>query len=138
MGVNVAIASMSSSDSSSQAGSIGIGFAIEASLVQRVVDEIVSTGTATHGLLGASVSDVTDASVGHTGAQLAEITADGAAASAGLQSGDVVTAVDGTPVTSATDLTAQIRAEAGGSTVTLTILRGGSEQDVDVTLGTLS
>ncbi|SDH91254.1 S1C family serine protease [Agrococcus jejuensis] len=138
MGVNVAIASMSSSDSSSQAGSIGIGFAIEASLVQRVVDEIVSTGTATHGLLGASVGDVTDASVGHTGAQLADITADGAAAAAGLQSGDVVTAVDGTPVTSATDLTAQIRAEAGGASVTLTILRGGSEQDVDVTLGTLS
>lgn len=138
VGVNVAIASMSSSDSSSQAGSIGIGFAIEASLVQRVVDEIVATGTATHGLLGASVSDVTDASVGHTGAQLAEVTADGAAAAAGLQSGDVVTAVDGTPVTSATDLTAQIRAEAGGASVTLTILRGGSEQDVDVALGTLS
>ncbi|WP_254678106.1 S1C family serine protease [Agrococcus sp. SGAir0287] len=137
MGVNVAIASMGSSDSSSQAGSIGIGFAIEGSLVQRVVDEIVATGTATHGLLGASVSDVTDASVGRTGAQLADITAGGPAAAAGLQSGDVVTAVDGTPVGSATDLTAQIRAEAGGSTVTLTILRGGSEQDVSVTLGTL-
>lgn len=135
IGVNVAIASMS--EDSSSGGSIGIGFAIESSLVQRVVDEIVADGDATHGLLGASVSDVTDASVGRTGAQLAELTADGAAAAAGLQAGDVVTAVDGTAVASATDLTAQIRGEAGGATVTLTILRGGAEQDVDVTLGTL-
>ncbi|WP_344341032.1 S1C family serine protease [Agrococcus versicolor] len=135
IGVNVAIASMS--DDSSTGGSIGIGFAIEASLVQRVVDEIVANGEATHGLLGASVSDVTDASIGHTGAQLADVVADGAAAQAGLQSGDVVTAVDGTAVTSATDLTAQVRAAAGGADVTLTILRAGSEQDVDVTLGTL-
>lgn len=136
IGVNVAIASMPSGQSSSS-GSIGIGFSIEASLVQRVVDEIVANGTATHGLLGAAVSDVTDASVGRTGAQLADVTAGGAAAAAGLQAGDVVTAVDGTTVASATDLTAQIRGEAGGATVTLTILRGGAEQEVDVTLGTL-
>ena len=135
VGINVAIASMS--DDSSTGGSIGIGFAIEASLVQRVVDEIVATGSASHGLLGASVSDVTDASVGHVGAQLAEISAGGAAEAAGLQAGDVVIAVDGTAVTNATDLTAQVRAAAGGDTVTVTILRDGQEQDVDVTLDSL-
>lgn len=136
IGINVAIASMS--DSQSSGGSIGIGFAIESSLVQRVVDEIVESGTATHGLLGASVTDVTDTSVGVVGAQVAEVTAGGAAEAAGLRAGDVVTAVDGEHVTSATDLTAQVRAQAAGAQVALTVQReDGSEEQVDVTLGGL-
>ena len=126
VGVNVAIASMGSESSS---GSIGIGFAIESSLVQRVVDEIIADGTASHGLLGASVSDVTDASVGTVGALIRETVEGGAAAAAGLQAGDVVTAIDGQPVTGATDATAQVRAHAGGETVTVTYLRDAVDPD---------
>ncbi|MGC5077663.1 trypsin-like peptidase domain-containing protein [Agrococcus sp. DT81.2] len=134
VGVNVAIASMGEGSAS---GSIGIGFAIEASLVQRVVDEIIADGTASHGLLGASVSDVTDASVGSVGALVRETTEGGAAAAAGLQAGDVITDIEGQPVTGATDATAQVRAHAGGDTVTVTYLRDGQEAEVDVTLGAL-
>jgi putative serine protease PepD len=137
MGVNVAIASMGSSNSGS-AGSIGIGFAIQSSLVQRVVEEIISTGQATHGLLGATVSDVTDPSVGTVGAQVQEISAGGAAAAAGLLAGDVITQIDGQAVTSAVDATAQVRAHAAGSDVTVTYQRDGQQAEAQVTLGTLS
>ncbi len=134
VGVNVAIASMGSEGSS---GSIGIGFAIEASLVQRVVDEIIADGSASHGLLGATVSDVTDASVGTVGARIREVVEGGAAAAAGLQQGDVITAIDGQAVTGATDATAQVRAHAAGETVTITYLRDGREAEAEVTLGEL-
>lgn len=135
VGVNVAIASMGQGET---AGSIGIGFAIESSLVQRVVDEIIAEGTASHGLLGASVSDVTDASVGTVGALVREVVDGGAAAAAGLQEGDVITSIEGQPVTGATDATAQVRAHAAGDTVAVTYLRGGQEAEVDVTLGELT
>ncbi|GGN81699.1 hypothetical protein GCM10010968_10730 [Agrococcus terreus] len=137
IGVNVAIASMGSSQGSGSSGSIGIGFAIEASLVQRVVQEIIDTGAASHGLLGASVSDVTDASVGTVGAQIQELSAGGAAEAAGLRAGDVITAVDGAPVTNAVDATAQVRAHAGGTAVTITYVRDGQEAEAEATLGTL-
>lgn len=137
MGVNVAIASLGSSSEASS-GSIGIGFAIEASLVQRVVEEIIATGEATHGLLGATVSDVTDASVGTVGAQIQELSDGGAAASAGLQSGDVITAIDGAPVTGAVDATAQVRSHAAGTEVTITYQREGQEGEAQATLGSLS
>ncbi len=136
IGVNVAIASMPSSGSET-GGSIGIGFAIEASLVQRVVEEIIATGEATHGLLGATVSDVTDASVGTVGAQVRELTEGGPAAEAGLQPGDVITAIDGQPVTGAVDATAQVRAHAAGTEVTVSYQRDGQEAEVSVTLGEL-
>lgn len=134
IGVNVAIASMGQGESS---GSIGIGFAIESSLVQRVVEEIIDRGEATHGLLGATVSDVRDASVGSVGGQLRELTDGGAAAVAGLQPGDVITAIEGAPVTNAVDATAQVRAHAAGATVTIEYLRGGERAEVEVTLGEL-
>lgn len=137
IGVNVAIASMGSSQGSGSSGSIGIGFAIEASLVQRVVQEIIDTGAASHGLLGASVSDVTDASVGTVGAQIQELSSGGAAEAAGLRAGDVITAVDGASVTNAVDATAQVRAHAGGTAVTITYVRDGQEAEAEATLGTL-
>ncbi|MCR8672040.1 S1C family serine protease, partial [Agrococcus sp. HG114] len=134
IGVNVAIASMGQGQAS---GSIGIGFAIEASLVQRVVEEIIATGEATHGLLGATVSDVRDASVGTVGAQIRELSDGGAAAAAGLQPGDVITEIEGAAVTNAVDATAQVRAHAAGATVTVTYQRGGERAEAEVTLGQL-
>ncbi|TPW73169.1 S1C family serine protease [Schumannella sp. 10F1B-5-1] len=140
IGINVAIASAGgSSSSSSQSGSIGVGFSIPANLAKRVADEIIANGTATHGLLGASVSDATLKSSSTVGAVIAETPVSGGAAEkAGLQKGDVVTEFDGHPITSATDLTAQVRAEAGGSTAKLTYVRDGRATTVEVTLGTYS
>ncbi|ROQ38410.1 putative serine protease PepD [Frondihabitans sp. PhB188] len=139
IGINVAIASAGSSSSSSSAsGSIGVGFSIPANLVERVANDIKDTGSATHGLLGASVDDSTnDTSATHTGALIKSLTSGGAAETAGLRAGDIVTKFDGIPITGATDLTAQVRTLAGGSTASLTYIRDGSTKSLTVDLGTL-
>ncbi|MFD4957081.1 trypsin-like peptidase domain-containing protein [Microbacterium sp. NPDC058389] len=137
IGVNVAIATAGGS-SSDGSGSIGVGFSIPSDIVKRITDEIIDNGEATHGLLGASVraaASVEGATI--TGAYIAEVTDGGAAAAAGLQEGDIVTAFNGVPVTDATDLTAQVRAAAAGSTAKVTYVRDGKAQTVEVTLGTL-
>ncbi|NQX26903.1 trypsin-like peptidase domain-containing protein [Microbacteriaceae bacterium VKM Ac-2854] len=137
IGINVAIASAGSSSSSSdQSGSIGVGFAIESNVAKRIADEIIANGSATHGLLGASVADST---TGNLGAAIQDVTSSGAAAGAGLKKGDIVTNVNGTPITSASDLTAQVRAQAAGSSVTITYVRDGETFELkDVTLGTMA
>jgi putative serine protease PepD len=139
MGVNVAIASASSSTSSdAQSGSIGVGFAIPADVAQRVANEIIQNGKATSGLLGATVSDESSSSSATTvGALIKSVVSGDAAAKAGLQGGDIVTNFNGIPITSATDLTAQVRALAGGSSASLTYVRSGSSHTTTVTLGTL-
>jgi putative serine protease PepD len=137
IGINVAIASAGSS--SGQSGNIGVGFAIPANYAQRVAKEIIATGTATHGLLGASVLDVTADTTQKSdtvGALIHEVTVGGAADLAGLKAGDVITAVDGVSVGGSTDLTAQIRMLAAGSTAKLTYVRGGTTGQATVTLGT--
>ena len=139
VGINVAIASAgSSSPSSGQSGSIGVGFSIPSSVAQRVSQEIIDSGKATHGLLGASVQDaanVQGATI--TGAYIADVTSGGPAAAAGLRKGDVVTQFNGASISGAVDLTAQVRALAAGSKATLTYVRDGKSQTATVTLGTL-
>ncbi|WP_025157174.1 trypsin-like peptidase domain-containing protein [Leifsonia aquatica] len=141
IGVNVAIASASgsSSDSSGQSGSIGVGFAIPANLAKRVSDELIKNGSATHGLLGASVADASSDSKATTvGALIKDVTSGGAASSAGLKAGDVVVNFNGVPITDATDLTAQVRALAAGASADLTYIRDGQTKTTSVTLGSLT
>ena len=137
IGVNVAIANAGGNSTGSQSGSIGVGFAIPANLAKRVADEIIADGSATHGLLGASVKDASSDTSDTVGAEIGEVTGGGAAEAAGLKPGDVVTAFNDNPITSATDLTAQVRALAAGTTTSLTFTRGDSSQTVDVKLGEL-
>ncbi|WP_309617828.1 trypsin-like peptidase domain-containing protein [Salinibacterium sp.] len=141
IGVNVAIASAGGSGGGGQSGSIGVGFAIPSNLAQRVADEIIANGTATHGLLGASVGDVTDMATTAdnqvVGAVVKEITQGGAAAGAGLKAGDVITRLNSIPVTGKTDLTAQVRALAAGASATVTYVRDGTAGESKVTLGEL-
>uniref|UniRef100_UPI0039899CD8 PDZ domain-containing protein n=1 Tax=Conyzicola sp. TaxID=1969404 RepID=UPI0039899CD8 len=103
---------------------------------------IIANGSASHGLLGASISDVTEDTAqtdsATVGASIQETTPGGAAAAAGLVSGDVITGINGIPVTGKTDLTAQVRALAGGAEATITYVRNGEASTVDVTLGTLT
>jgi putative serine protease PepD len=140
IGINVAIATAGSSAGGS--GSIGVGFAIPANLAKRVAAEIIATGSATHGLLGASILDVTqdEAQVKSTtvGASVKEISAGGAAAAGGVQVGDIITGLNGLPITGASDLTAQVRALASGAKATLTLVRDGKVSTITVTLGTLT
>ena len=135
IGINVAIANAGST--SGQSGSIGVGFALPSNLAKRVSTEIIASGKATHGLLGAKVSDAANAEGSTTvGGRLEEIVAGGAAEKAGLKAGDVVLKFNGFPVTDASDLTALVRTSAAGESVTIQVLRDGKVQDIAVTLGT--
>jgi putative serine protease PepD len=141
IGINTAIASVASDTAGSQSqqsGNIGVGFAIPSNTAKRIADQIMQTGTANHAVLGVSAQTAADGSnseVG-TGAQVVQVQSGGAAADAGIQTGDVITAVGDRVVTTSTELTAAVRSAAPGSQVTLTIRRGDQTQTVDVTLGT--
>ncbi|MGY1795914.1 S1C family serine protease [Geodermatophilus sp. SYSU D00525] len=139
IGINTAIASVASGapGSSSQSGNIGVGFAIPSNTAQRIAEEIIDTGSATHAVLGvqAQTAGASGSSEVGTGAQVVQVQPGGAAADAGLQAGDVVTAVGDRAVTTSTELTAAIRDSAPGDQVELTVQRGGGTTTVEVTLG---
>lgn len=132
VGVNSAIATLGGDSGQSQSGSIGLGFAIPVDQAKRIADELVQNGTASHASLGVQVGN--DASV--DGAKIVEVTAGGAAASAGLPSGVVVTKVNDRVIGSADALVAAVRSKAPGTKITLTYLDpSGKPATVDVTLG---
>jgi len=136
IGINVAIATAGGGQG--QAGSIGVGFSIPANLAQRIAEELIADGTASHGLLGATVTDAgLDASSEVVGALIDSVTPGGPAEQAGLRGGDIITEFNGVPITDQVDLTAQVRALAGGSSAELTYVRGGESETVTVTLGEL-
>ncbi|CAN5620138.1 trypsin-like peptidase domain-containing protein [soil metagenome] len=132
VGMNSAIATMGGGEDAGQSGSIGLGFAIPVDQAKRIADELVSTGAASHASLGVQVSN--DATV--QGAKIVDITQGGAAASAGLPNGAVVTKVDDRPISGAGALVAAVRSKAPGEKVTLTYVQPpGDPQTVQVTLG---
>ncbi len=132
VGINVAIATAGSGE----AGSIGVGFAIPSNTANRIASEIMQTGKATHGLLGAMVRDNSENGSGFsTGAYVDQVTEGGAAEAAGIQSGDVIIEFAGQKVTSAADLTAMVRAQPAGAEVQLKIVRDGETISLRATLG---
>ena len=131
VGINVAIAS-----SGSSSGSIGVGFALPATLVERIASDLISSGSAQHGRIGALVSKVA-ATSGVIGAEIQGVDAGSPAAAAGLQKGDVVTTFNGVPIRDEIDITAQVRSLRPGDKVTLTYVRGGVSHDATVTVGSL-
>lgn len=138
VGINVAIASAGSSSSSSASGSIGVGFSIPSNFAKRISEEITANGTATHGLLGASVKDASSSTSKTVGALVSDVSSGGAAAAAGVAAGDVITSFNGVPITDAIDLTAQVRALAAGGKADLTYVRSGKSITISVTVGTLT
>lgn len=140
IGINSAIASVATADipgqQSGQSGNIGVGFAIPSNTAKRVADEIIANGTARYALLGVSAQTASEnANVGE-GAQVAQVTSGGPADQAGIEVGDVITAVGDRAITTSTELTAEVRSAAPGDQVTLTVRRGDSTSTLDVTLGT--
>ncbi|MET0700185.1 MAG: trypsin-like peptidase domain-containing protein [Mycobacterium sp.] len=132
VGINSAIATLGGDAEGAQSGSIGLGFAIPVDQAKRIADELISTGTATHASLGVQVSNDNTTH----GAKIVEVTQGGAAASAGLPSGVVVTKVDDRAISTADALVAAVRSRAPGDKVTLTYLDpSGNPQSVQVTLG---
>jgi putative serine protease PepD len=129
IGVNSAIAT-TGVEAGGQAGSIGLGFAIPIDTAKRIVDEIVKTGSSSTPIIGVEL----DMAFAGPGAQIGAVTSGSPAELAGLRQGDLVTAVDGSPIADATQLIVTIRSQAPGDTVTLTVERNGSVTEVPVTL----
>ena len=139
IGINVAIASSGgSSSTSSDSGSIGVGFAIPVDYAKRVADDIISNGSATHALLGVTVqaksSDVNQSNNSFSvGAEVKDVSNGSAAEKAGLKSGDVIVGVGNRVVSDSQSLTAAVREYAKGDTAKVKFMRNGQEQTVDVT-----
>lgn len=126
IGVNSAVATLAVGSS----GSIGLGFAIPASAAQRISGEIIATGASSTPVIGVTL----DPFFPGPGALVEEVAPNSAAQSAGLQAGDVITAVDGRPVADARTLIIAIRANAPGDTIELTVRRGANQFTANVTL----
>jgi len=127
IGVNSAIATLGMGAAS---GNIGLGFAIPIDTAKRIVDEIINTGTSQTPIIGVQL----DLNFAGPGGAVSEVTVDSPADSAGLQSGDVITKVDGLLITDPTALIVAIRANAPGDTIELTVLRNGETLSVPLTL----
>jgi putative serine protease PepD len=139
IGINVAIAG--ASGTSTQAGSIGVGFAIPSNVAKRISEQLIKNGSVSHGLLGALVSDA-GSSEGtgsfSVGAKVQELTPGGPAEKAGLQVGDIVTSCDGQSIESSSELTAAIRSKEAFATVTLEVIRGEETITLTAKLGDAS
>ena len=133
IGINSSIKSLATS-SDGQAGSIGLGFAIPSDLVVSVADQLIATGSASHGMLGVTVKaqTTTVGSDTYVGAEVQDVSAGSGASAAGIRSGDVIVKVEGQEVTSPKQLIGYVRRYKAGDTVAMTIVRDGAEQDVSV------
>ncbi len=136
IGVNVAIASGGSGEST---GNIGVGFSIPINYADRIAQEIIAEGEATHGFLGVSVTaagsdGAQSASTFSSGALVERVEADSPAEEAGLQAGDVITKVGTYAVSDPQSLTAAVRIQSVGQQVPVEVVRGGDARTVDVTL----
>jgi serine protease Do len=137
VGVNTAIFSPSG-------GSVGIGFDIPAHVAKSVIAQLKDKGSVTRGQLGVEIQPVTAEIADSLGMK----TAAGAlvdhaepgtpAAKAGVHSGDVITAINGTSVKDSGDLARRVAMMAPGSIVNLAILRNGEQKNLTVTLGQMS
>jgi serine protease Do len=136
VGVNTAIYSPSG-------GSVGIGFAIPAETVQKVIAQLEKNGEVVRGWLGVQIQPINrDIADGlgmkdARGALVAEPQKDSPAAKAGIKAGDAILGVEGKPVRNPRDLARTIAGYEPGATVRVTLLRAGKEQDVKVQLGRL-
>jgi serine protease Do len=135
-GVNTAIYSPSG-------GSVGIAFSIPAATVKSVIAQLKDRGTVSRGWIGVQIQPVTQDiadSLGlkqAEGALVAEPQSDGPAAKAGIESGDVVTAVNGQSIKDARELARIIGGFAPGNAVKLDVLHKGISKIVNLTLGQL-
>ncbi|MDX6380029.1 MAG: hypothetical protein QOI57_1053 [Rubrobacteraceae bacterium] len=124
-----------------QTGAENIGFAIPSDTVVSVADQLIANGKATHPYLGISPADLTPEAAQRfgisvdSGAIVASVESGGPADDAGVKPGDVITALDSTAIKDSGDLLAALRNYKPGDSVTLTVVRNGSESSIDVKLG---
>lgn len=122
-------------------GSIGLGFAVPSNMARTVMDQLINTGKVSRGQLGIVVLKIPSEEASKMGIDrgpgvfVYEVQPGSAADRAGLRKGDVITALNGKSINDPNAFRNLIAAIPPGSEVTLTIKRGGSEQQVRATLG---
>jgi putative serine protease PepD len=115
-------------------GSIGLGFAIPVDIAKAISDEIIATGTVTHSYFGVRVVTIPPSATSR-GVYVTSVVPGGPAANAGIQPGDVITAIEGKPVTSTNDLAAITLTKKPGDAVKVQYTRDGKQATTTVTLG---
>jgi serine protease Do len=131
VGINTAILSRSG-------GFQGVGLAVPSDLVGHVAETLVSTGKVVRGYIGIGIQDLTPTLADSFGiratggALVSDVQPDSPGSRAGLKSGDVVTAIDGQPVTSASSLSLTVGEMSPGASVQLAVLRSGHVENVPV------
>jgi serine protease Do len=122
----------------------GLSFAIPINEAIKVKDDLVKTGHVSRGRLGVAVQGLNQTladSFGMAkpnGALVSSVDPDGPAAKAGLQPGDVITAVNGSPVADSTNLPSQVASLAPGTTATVTVWRDKASKEIKVKIGSMS
>jgi putative serine protease PepD len=129
IGVNSVIRSVSGTET--EAGNIGIAFAIPINQAKRIAGDIIDHGKARRTVIGAEVVTGTTSALG---ARLRSVEPSGPAAAAGLKAGDVVLKLDNHVLEDGTDLIALVRKYAPGSVVPVEYRRGSKTQTASVTL----
>src|SRR5450755_2919565 len=117
-------------DTNSQSNA-GVGFAVPSNTVARVAQQIIGGHVVKHSYLGVRLN-----ASGSGGAAVASVANGSPASTAGLKQGDVITAINGNPVTTTDGFIASIDTYSPGTTVTLTVKRGGQTSQIKVKLGT--
>ncbi len=136
IGINTAIYS-------STGGNIGIAFDVPADVAAKIIGDLRDHGSVTRGWLGLQIQSINTQLAGllgldqATGVLVAEPIAGDPAAQAGIQTRDVITAINGAAVGNADDFSRQIGGLDPGTTVDLTVIRSGHQMDISVTLGTM-
>ena len=130
IGVPTAGAAVPNPEGGSSAGNIGIGFAIPSDFARKIGDELIENGRVVHGSLGLRVT-----ATGQAGLYVTGVEPGGAAATAGLRQGDLITEIDGQIAATAQQLQAVTLTKRPGETVRLTYERDGDEHTADLVLG---
>jgi putative serine protease PepD len=137
VGVNTAISTVPNANGVAGGGSVGIGFAVPAATAGRIVDELQRNGRATHPWIGAQTAEITQATAARfgvtAGLYVQEVTAGGPAATAGLQRGDVITSLAGSPATSVSLAWLLVSRQVGDS-VAVAFTREGAAVDTTLVL----
>lgn len=139
IGINSAIQSTGGGLGQSQAGSIGLGFAIPVNQAKNVAEQLIKTGKPVYPVIGATVTmeeKTGGAAISAEGAAgTPAVTPNGPAAKAGLKAGDVITKFNDTVIDSGPTLIGEIWTRKPGEKVTLTYERDGKTATAEVTLG---